>query len=83
MTEIGKKFGILRSKAIAERRQRLEGVIIAALETQGDRIFSPKEIRQFVDDAREEYRLGDRMCRAAVKTIVDWQGRRVAARAGK
>lgn len=82
-TKFAKNWGIACSKKIAERRQRLEAVIIAGLETQGNRVFSKQEICGFVHDAREEYRLSDRMCAVAVKTIMDWQGHRIAARAGK
>lgn len=65
-----------------ESRQRLVAVIIAGLETQGNRVFSLKQVTQFVADGQDEYGLPDWQCQAAIKTIMDWQRRRIAARAG-
>lgn len=67
----------------AERRQQLEGYIIAYLAGESHRIHSRREISMFVRDAQSTFSLRDEDLHIAVESIMQWQGKRIAARAGK
>jgi hypothetical protein len=66
-----------------ERRQQLEGYIIAYLAGESHRIHSRREIAMFVRDAQSTFSLRDEDLQIAVESIMQWQGKRIAARAGK
>lgn len=67
----------------AERRQQLVGYIIAYLAGEGRRIYSRREISMFVKDSAGTFSLLDEDLHIAVESIMQWQGQRIAARAGK
>lgn len=61
-------------------RQRLERGIIEALSLH-HRIFSRKQIGQYVKDAQETYALPDDQCEVAIDNLMNWQRNRIAIRA--
>lgn len=60
-------------------RQKLERSIIEAL-SMHNRIFSRKQIGQYVKDAQETFELPDNQCEVAIDNLMNWQRNRIAAR---
>lgn len=67
---------------MSDKQLRLEGVIIAGMETQGRRVLSRQQVKQFIRDAQKEYGLTNAECAESLNTIMTWQHKRIASRAG-
>ena len=68
------------SQSCMLKRHKLESSIIEALSLH-HRIFSRKQIAEYVKDAQETFDLPDHQCEVAIDNLMNWQRNRIAARA--